>query len=179
MTSKLALLLPLISLIYLFQTLFRKKLKTYFKLPLTIMSLGILVFDVFVFLVFTVNCFEAGISNQSYNCINWIYPTLDFKLMIIVSLVLLFLAFVGLIRQWRAKVYYTMGSVVLYLGVAVRIFILFGAAEAISISKDSSNAIVFEIFSIVIVYGLVSAAIYFSIFFLGLFTAKIPLPSRE
>ncbi len=174
MGSKLAIVVPLISTIYLFQTLFKKRLKVYLKLPLTLLSFSILIFDVFVFLVFFVNCIDFGNDRSVHNCIDWIYPTLDFKMMIAISLTFLIFAFIGLLRHWNKNFYYLIGSIVLYLGVLFRVLLLAGAAEAISISSGSSNPIVFEIFSIVIVYGLVSAAIYFSIFFLGMFTAKLP-----
>lgn len=173
MESKMALVLPLISLVYLFQTLLKRKVKVYYKLPLIILSCCLLVFDVFVFLVFFINCLEAGLNYTQNQCIGWVYPTLDFKVMVVVSMVFLGFAFIGLVRNWGIKTYYTFGSIVLYIGVLFRLFLLVSAAEAISFSRGASNPVVFDIFSVVVVYGLISAAIYFSIFFLGLFTKNI------
>lgn len=175
MNSKLALLLPLISLIYLLQTLFRKQLKSYLRFPIAFFSLGILVFDVFVFLVFTVNCVEMGMRySEAFKCIRWIFPTLDFTVMVVLSLLALAFTLLGVARGWNRNLNYTLGSVVIFLGVAARLLVLFGAAEAISITDDSSNPLVFEIFSIIIVYGLISAVIYFAIFILSFFKVQIP-----
>lgn len=174
MSSKLALLLPAISLIFLLQTLFRKRMKRYLKFPIFILAAVVVVFDVFVYLVFTVNCIEMGVRySTAFNCIRWVYPTLDFTLMIVLSLLALAFALLAIARGWNKKINYTLGTVVLFLGVLFRLFVLLEATEAISLTSGSSNFLMFEIFSIIILYGLVSAAIYFSIFFLGLFTARI------
>ena len=173
MNSKLAILLPVITLVYLFQTMFLKRMKGWLKFPLTLLALALLVFDVFVYLVFLVNCIESGGMGQIQHCIHWIYPTLDFEVMIIASVLLLVVAFWGLLKQWTGRSFYALGSAVLYFGVAFRVWLLIEAAEAINIAGGASGAIVFEIFSIVVVYGLVSSALYFSIFFLGMFTKSV------
>lgn len=175
MNAKLALLLPLISLTYFLQTLFRRRLKNSLKFPLALFSLGIVAFDVFVFLVFTVNCMEMRMRySETFTCIRWIFPTLDFTVMVVLSLLALAFVLLGIARGWSKNFNYTLGSAVIFLGVAARLLVLFGAAGAISLTNDSSNPLVFEIFSIIIVYGLISAIIYLAIFILGLFKVQIP-----
>lgn len=175
MNSKLALLLPFISVVYLLQTLFRKQLKSYIKFPIAVIALAVLVFDIFVYLMFSVNCLEMGMRYKTeFNCIRWVYPTLDFTIMLILSLLALASAFFGVARGWSRKVYYILGSLVLLLGVAARLFVLLGATEAISLMSGSSNYLIFEIFSIIVVYGLISSIIYLVIFLLSFLTNRIP-----
>jgi hypothetical protein len=175
MSSKLALLLPIISLIYLLQTLFRRQLKTYLKFSFAVISLAVLVFDVFAYLMFSVNCIEMGLRyNTEFDCIRWIYPTLDFTIMVVLSLLALAFAFLGVARGWNRKINYTLGSLVLFVGVISRLFVLIEATDAISLTHGSSNYLIFEIFSIIIVYGLISSVIYFVILLLGIITARIP-----
>lgn len=175
MSSKLALLLPIISLVYLLQTLFRKQLNSYLKFSVAAISLAVLVFDVFVYLMFSVNCIEMGMRYATdFDCIRWIYPTLDFTVMFVLSLLALAFAFLGVARGWNRKINYTLGSAVLFMGVASRLFVLIEATDAISLTRGSSNYLIFEIFSIIVVYGLISSVIYFFILLLGIITARIP-----
>ena len=131
-----------------------------------------LIFDLFVSLVFYINCLDATYRYGYENCLGWIYPTLDFQIMIGVSVIMLLIALYGTLKEWSRKSYYTLGSVVIYIGAAARLFVLAGAAEAFAIADSSSNPIVFEIFSVVVIYGMASMAIYFTIFCLGLFRPR-------
>ncbi len=178
MNSKIAFLLPIASIIYLLDTLLKKRFKVYFKMPLATLALSVVVFDAFVSLVFYVNCLDAGYRFGNVNCIGWIYPTLDFQIMAVISLIMLLLAMWGMLKKWGRKNYYFLGSTVLYLGVFARLFLLAGAAQAMAIADTSSNPIVFEIFSVVVVYGLVSASIYFCVFVLGIFRPRT-LPQQQ
>lgn len=172
MNSKLAFLLPVVSIIYLLDTVFKKRFKVYFRMPLATLALSVVIFDAFVSLVFYVNCLDIGYRFGELKCLGWIYPTLDFQIMAVLSLVLLLIAMWGILKKWGRKNYYLLGSIVLYLGVFARLFVLAGAAQAIAIADTSSNPIVFEIFSVVVVYGLVSAVIYIGIFSIGIFRPR-------
>jgi hypothetical protein len=133
----------------------------------------VFIFDLFVAFVFYINCLDASYRFGNENCLGWIYPTLDFQVMIIISFIFLCFALYGTLKNWSRRNYYTFGTIVIYLGVIARLFILAGATEAFSVADSSSNPIVFEIFSVVVIYGLVSAAFYFAIFCLGLFRPRI------
>lgn len=170
-----AFLMPLISLIYLIETLTRKRFKIYLKIPMATFAFVVLIFDVFVSLVFYVNCFDVTYRYGYSQCIGWIYPTIDFKIMLVLSLLILLTALYGTIKSWGKNTYYFLGTGVLYLGMFTRLFILVGASEAMVIAESSSNPIVYEIFSVVIVYGLLSAAIYFTVFCIGIFRPRTPL----
>lgn len=148
---------------------------------MTLASLAfvIFVFDLFVAFVFYINCLDASYRFGYENCLGWIYPTLDFQVMIVVSFIFLGFALYGSLKNWSRKNYYTFGSIVIYLGVIARLFILAGASEAFSVAESSSNPIVFEIFSVVVIYGLVSAGFYFTIFCLGLFRPRIHRQQQE
>ncbi len=139
----------------------------------------VLVFDLFVAFVFYINCLDASYRYGYESCLGWIYPTLDFQVMIVIYLIILGLALYGSFKNWGRKNYYTFGTIIIYLGVIARLFILAGASEAFTIAGSSSNPIVFEIFSVVIIYGFVSAAFYLTILCLGLFRPRIHFRQQE
>ena len=170
MNSTLALIFPAASLLYLLQTVLRKNIRILIKILLALPALLLFVVDLFTFLVFYVNCYEAGRYFHDLDCVNWIYPTIDFKIMVIISIILLFAGLYGLTKKWNKKKYYLIASLLIYMGLAARLFVLTEAAGAIAMANDSNNPVVFEIFSIVVVYGLVSSVIYLSVFLLGLFS---------
>jgi hypothetical protein len=172
MVSKLAFLFPCFTLIYLIDTLFKRRFRVYFRMTLATFAFVMLIFDLFVSLVFYVNCVDVTYRYGYGNCLGWIYPTLDFQVMIGVSIIMLVIALYGTFRDWSRKSYYTLGSVVIYFGAAARLFVLAGASQAFAIAGSSSNPIVFEIFSVVVIYGMASTAIYFTIFCLGLFRPR-------
>lgn len=169
MSSTLALVFPTASFIYLLQNILRKDANGFIRILFSLFALVLFLIDVFVFLVFYVNCHEATRYFHNLACLGWIYPTSDFVLMSVVSLMLLIAGLFGLARKWDRKKYFILGSVVVYLGLLTRLFVLGGASQAISATPDSSNPVVFEIFANVIVYGLVSTSIYLIIRILSLF----------
>ncbi|MBN1118878.1 MAG: hypothetical protein JXA77_16835 [Bacteroidales bacterium] len=173
MPSKVAFLLPVISLFYFFQTAFRRQIKIYIRLPLAMVAFVVVLFDLFVSLVFYFNCLDLGNRLGTQNCINSIYPTLDFMLMIFFSMGLLLAATFELRKSWKLK-NYAFSTLVIYIGVLFRLFVLVGAAEAISLTGAASSPIVFEVFSVVVVYGLVSAVIYLMIYSVGFLKPQTP-----
>ena len=169
MYSKIVFAIPIVSLVYLLQTFFFKSLKKAFRIPLVILAIGVVLFDVLVALYFYTGCYEMAINYGYETCLSWIYPTLDFKLMVVFSVLLLTLSVWALVAGWKKQAFYLLGALVLYLGVVFRILIFLQSIKIMANSGSMNTAIIFEFFTIIVVYGLVSAAIYSGISFLGFF----------
>lgn len=179
MLSKIVFAIPLVSFIYLLQTFFFKSIRKTVRIPLFIFSIIVFAFDVVVALYFFTSCFEMTVVYGSETCLSWIYPTLDFKIMVVVSVLLLTLTLWAITQEWQRWTFYVMGAAVLYLGVLFRALIFLQSIKIISNTGSLNPAIVFEFFTIMVVYGLVSAFIYFAIFSLGLFRPRTPLQYQE
>ena len=169
MYSKIVFAIPLISLIYFFQTLFFKTLRKLIRIPLAVLAGVILLYDVLISLYFYTSCFEMAVNFGVDTCLSWIYPTLDFKLMVIASVLMLTISVWALVDGWSRKAFYFMGALVLYMGLVFRSLVLFQSMRVAAISGSVNSAVLFEFFTIIVVYGLVSAVIYLGVAMLGLF----------
>ncbi len=178
MNSKLAFLIPIISLIYFIDTIRNKTINRVLKIILGVFSLSIVLLDLLIAAVFYLNCWDASRLFQNSNCIGWIYPTIDFKLMIVLSMVIFTFSIFGLIKKWHRGIYFLFGSIIIYTGTALMIYILNDAKSAISMATGTNTIIILDIFSIVVVYGLVASMFYFAIFFIGLFTKYTLRPKQ-
>jgi hypothetical protein len=174
MNSNFVFIIPLVSLIYFIDTLRHKRLHLAFKTLLGLFSFGILILNLLISLVFFVYCKEASFTSQNSDCIGWIYPTSDFRILIVLSLVILSFSIYGLVKKWSRSTYFLLGTIIIYACNAAMIFNLAEARYAIQIAIGHNTNIILEIFSIVVVYGLVGSLFYLLIFFLGLFTRYIP-----
>lgn len=174
MNSKLAFLIPLVSLLYFIDTIRNKRLNRILKILLGIFSLTIVVVDFLIAAVFYVNCWDAMHQHVNYKCIGWIYPTLDFKILIILLLVIFTFSIFGLIKRWPRQTYFYFGSIIIYAGTTSMIMLLNGAKNAISLGVGTNTSIILDVFSIAIVYGIIASLFYLGVFFLGLFTKYTP-----
>lgn len=179
MLSKIVFAIPLVSFIYVLQTFFFKSIRKSIRIPLFIFSLVMLVYDVIVALYFFTSCYEMVVKYGAETCLSWIYPTIDFKIMVVISVLLLTLTLWAITQEWKRWTFYVIGAVVLYMGVVFRTLIFLQSIKIISNTGSMNPAIIFEFFTIMVVYGLVSAFIYFAIFSLGLFRPRTPLPYQE
>jgi hypothetical protein len=103
------------------------------------------------------------------SCLSWIYPTLDFKIMVLISVVLLTVSVWALVAGWQRRAFYLIGAMVLYIGVVFRVLIFFQSMRVAAISGSVNSSIIFEFFTIIVIYGLVSAMMYSGISFMGFF----------
>ena len=175
MLSKIVFVIPLVSFIYILQTFFFKSIRKSIRIPLLIVALVMFAYDLIVTLYFFTSCFEMVVKYGAETCLNWIYPTLDFKIMVVISVFLLTLTLWALTQEWRRWTFYLIGAIVLYMGVMFRTLIFLQSIKIISNTGSVNSAIIFEFFTIMVVYGLVSAFIYFAIFTLGLFRPRNPM----
>jgi hypothetical protein len=179
MSTNIVFAIPAVSLIYLTQTILYKPLKKIAKIPLLLLGSAIFFFDLLVTLYFYTGCFEMYLKYGYSNCLNWIYPTLDFKVMVLLSIVLLTLSVWALIQQWKSGLFYLLGSAVVYLGVICRLLIFFQSLKIILNSGSMNGNIIYEFFTIMVVYGLASAFIYTGIFLLGFFRKYTSTINKE
>ncbi|HBH49158.1 MAG TPA: hypothetical protein DDX98_10985 [Bacteroidales bacterium] len=169
MYSKIVFALPIVSLIYLLQTIFFKPIRRLIRVPLAIFALAIFIFDLLVSLYFFSSCFEMVVSYGHKTCLSWIYPTLDFKIMVLVSVLLLTLSVWAMVAGWQRRAFYLIGASVLYLGVFFRILIFLQSMRVTAITGSVNSAIIFEFFTILVIYGLVSSVIYSCVSLMGFF----------
>ena len=169
MYSKIVFSIPLVSLIFLLQTLFLKPLKKVVRIPLLTFAGVIFLFDLLIALYFYTSCYEMAVKYGYKTCLSWIYPTLDFKVMVVVSVFLLTMSLWALVHGWQRRAFYLIGALVVYLGVVFRVLIFLQSIQIINNSGSMNSAIIFEFFTIIVVYGLVSAFIYSGISFMGFF----------
>jgi hypothetical protein len=178
MYSKLVFFIPIISLIYVLQTFFFKSIRRVFRIPLLILAVTVFLFDLFTASYFFTACYEMVVTYGYDNCLNWIYPTLDFKIMVAISVLLITLALWALVHEWKRLAFYMMGAIVFYLGLVLRLMVFIQSISIISNIGSVSAPIIFEFFTIIVVYGLVSAGMYFTIFFFGLLRPRT-LPQHQ
>ena len=169
MYSKIVFAIPAISLLYLIQTLFLRSLRKLYRVPLIVLSGLVLLFDILIALYFYTSCFEMVVHYGAKTCLSWIYPTLDFKLMVVASVILLTISVWALVDGWTKKAFYFMGAGVLYLGLAFRLMVLIQSMRVAAISGSVNSAVLFEFFTIIVVYGLVSAVVFLGVAMLGIF----------
>ncbi len=169
MHTKLVFLIPLISLLFLLRTIFNKTVRKGVRFPLIGVSGLLFIFDLFIAVYFYASCCEMAITYNVDTCLSWIYPTLDFKLMVVASVVLLTVAMWGLVAGWSGKAFFLLAGSVLFLGVGFRLAIWYQSFKVIATVGMTNAAVVFEFFTIMVVYGLVSAAIYLVVSMLGFF----------
>ncbi len=169
MHTKLVFFIPLISFLFFFRTIFIKSVKKRLRIPLMVVSFILFLFDLFIAVYFYGSCCEMAIKYNVDTCLSWIYPTLDFKLMVVLSVLILTVAMWGLFAGWSRKAFYLLAGSVLYVGVGFRVAIWYQSIEVMSTVGITNAAVVFEFFTIMVVYGLVSAAIYLGVAMLGFF----------
>jgi hypothetical protein len=169
MLSKLVFALPVISLLYLLQTFFFRPLPRIVRIPLSILAIIVLAFDLFISLYFYTSCIEMALEYGTKTCLSWIYPTLDFKIMVVVSVIVLTISVWALVAGWSRKAFYLLGAGVVYLGVVFRGLVFLQSVKVMNITGSVNTVILFEFFTIIVVYGLVSAAVYFGISLIGFF----------
>ena len=89
--------------------------------------------------------------------------------MVVLSVLILTLSVWALVAGWQKHAFYLLGSLVLYLGVVFRALIFLQSMNIIANSGSMNTAIIFEFFTIIVVYGLVSTAMYSGVMLLGFF----------
>lgn len=179
MLSKIVFVIPLVSLIYILQTFFFKSIKRSLRIPLFILAIAMFTYDAVVALYFFTSCFEMVVVYGAESCLSWIYPTLDFKIMVVISVFLLTLTLWALTQEWQRWSFYLIGAIVLYMGVVFRTLVFLQSIKIVSTTGTINSAIIFEFFTIMVVYGLVSAFIYIAVFSLGLFRPRTLHLSQE
>jgi hypothetical protein len=170
MNSAIALVFPFTSFLFLLQNVFKKQISIFSRVSISLPALVMFIIDLFVYLIFYFNCNEARVFFRELNCIGVIYPTVDFLVFSIVSLFMMVAAIIGINKKWERRNYFISGTIVIYTGFCARLFVLITSAQAISQASGSFNPVVLEIFSIVVVYGLITSVFYLIISLLGMFT---------
>jgi hypothetical protein len=178
MNSKFAFCIPLVSLLYFIATLKNKSLHKAVKTLLALLSIILLLINLFIAAAFYVNCWDVNHIFSNGECIRWIVPTTDYTLLLLLSLVLFTFAVFGLLKRWHRGIYYMFGTLVIYSGTVSMIYLLHDARDIIAVAIGSNSIIILDILSIAVVYGLTASVFYIGIFILGLFTSYIPRPKQ-